>query len=118
MKLTGRIYVRVNGELLLSQEGAKLGNITGVERTAVVGNDVHGYTEKAVVPFIEVPITHTVETKLMEMAKIDEASITFECDSGKVYVLRQAWLANALELEAGGKPVSLRFEGKKVEEVA
>ncbi len=113
-QVTGRVYVSVNGKRLASKEGAKL-NFGGVEREAVLGDTgVLGFVEKTAVPFIECTIAHKADTSLKELADIKDTSVTFETDTGKVYMLRNAWTAKTLEMDKG--EIALRFEGITAEE--
>jgi len=117
-QITGRVRVSVSGNLLRSKSGAKL-NIGGVERTPVDGDSgPHGFTEKTMVPFIECVISHTSDTDLEELKNMTDESITFETDTGKSYVLRNAWLENVIELAGGDGEVSLKFSGMSAEQVS
>ncbi|KIO49595.1 phage tail tube protein [Nitrosospira sp. NpAV] len=113
-QVTGRVFVSVNGKRLASKEGAKLG-FGGIEREAVLGDSgVLGYSEKTAVPYVECTIAHKGDTSLKELQDTTDASVTFEADTGKVYMLRNAWSAKAIELDKG--EVALRFEGISAEE--
>lgn len=113
-KVTGRVFISVNGERMRSKEGAKL-NIGGAEREAVVGDDsIHGYTEKLTAPSIEATFSHMADTDLKKLADLTDASVQFECDTGRVYVLRNAWNAKPPELSKG--EVGVLFNGLSVEE--
>lgn len=114
-RVTGRVFISVNGARLRSKEGAKL-MLGGAEREAVVGDDsIHGFTEKLAVPGIECTISHLADTELKALADLTDASVQFETDSGPIYVLRNAWLAKPLEMSKG--EVQLVFNGQSVEEV-
>ena len=113
-QVTGRVFVSQGGKRLASKEGAKLGFGT-VERKAVTGDGgVLGYQESTAVPYIECVIAHKGDTSLKELSDINNESVTFETDTGKTYVLRNAWIATQIELDKG--EVSLRFEGLSCEE--
>lgn len=113
-QVTGKVHISVNGKRLASKEGGKLGFGT-VEREAVLGDSgVLGYSEKPTTPYIECTIAHKGDTSLKEFQDITDASITFESDTGKVYMLRNAWNAKAIEMDRG--EVALRFEGMSAEE--
>lgn len=114
-RVTGRVFISVNGLRLRSKEGAKL-MLGGAEREAVVGDDsIHGYTEKLTVPGIECTISHMADTELKALADLTDASVQFETDTGPIYVLRNAWLAKPIEMTKG--EVSLSFNGLSAEEV-
>lgn len=117
MQLTGRAFIKLNGNLLRSKEGAKL-NLGGVNRPPVTGDTgVHGYTERPVAPWIECTISHGADTNLQELADFRDGSVSFETDTGKSYVLREAWCENPPELTTGEGEVTLRFSGMSAEEV-
>lgn len=116
-KVTGICYIRVNGKLLRSKEGAKLNDLGGKTREAVVGHSVYGYTETVVAPSVEATLADTADLKLKEIHDTTDATITFETDTGKQYVLSHAWCENAISLTAGGD-VEVKFSATKCEEIA
>lgn len=116
-QVTGRVYVKIGGKLLRSKEGAKLTNFGGVERTPVMGNEVYGYVEKVVAPSIECTIVDTADLSLAEIHGITDATATFETDTGKTYVVRNAWCESALDLTGGEGEVSAKFTGVACEEM-
>lgn len=114
-KVTGRVFISINGERMRSKEGSKL-MLGGAEREAVVGDDsIHGFTEKNTVPGIEFTMSHMTDTDLKKLADLTDASVQFEADTGRVYVLRNAWCAKSIEMSKG--EVSLVFNGLSCEEV-
>ena len=116
-QVTGICYVRINGKLLRSKEGAKLDNIGGKTREAVVGHSVYGFTETVVAPSVEATLADTKDLKLKDIANTTDATITFETDTGKQYVLSHAWCENALSLSQGGD-VEVKFTAMNCEEMA
>lgn len=113
--LTGRAFITAGGRRLPSKEGAKLG-FGNVERTAELGDaGVLGYREKPTVPYIECTIAHSSDTSLREFADMVNVNVSFDTDSGRSFVLRNAWSAKAIEMDKGD--VALRFEGMSLEEV-
>lgn len=115
-QVTGLVYIRVNGKLLRSKEGAKLENFGGKEREEVVGHSVYGYTEKVVAPAVECTLADTADTSLKEIHDITDATLTFETDTGKQYVLSHAWCENALSLSQGGD-IEVKFKAISCEEI-
>lgn len=118
MQLTGKAFIKNNGQLLRSKNGAKLffGN---AQRTTVIGdNGVHGYTEMPTEPKVECVISHGADINMEELKNIKDASITFETDSGKTFILRNAWLQNPLELTANeNAELPCVFAGMSCEEL-
>lgn len=117
-KLLGRAVIKVDGAELLSKEGAKL-NVGGVQRVTVVGNKVHGYAEKVVPASIECAISVDGRTNLSQLAKMENVTVLFACDTGQQFVLRNAWLTDPPEMTAGegGGDVALKFEAVSCEEL-
>ena len=115
-QVTGIVRIKVDGQLLESKEGAKLSgfNVEREEQLSAFG--VAGYSEKPVAPKIECTLIHKGSTSLTALAAITDATVNFECDTGKVYVLQQAWVANSMELSANGGEVPVTFTGLRVEE--
>jgi len=112
---TGRAFITVAGKRLASKEGAKLG-LGNMERTADLGDSgVLGYKEKPTVPFVECTIAHNADTSLQEFADMVDVTVSFDTDTKRSFVLRNAWNAKALEMDKG--EVSLRFEAMSCEEV-
>ena len=117
MQRLGRAYIKVNGNLIESLPGAKL-NVGGVKRNPVVGNTVHGYAEEVVPATVECEISVSGQTKIMDIAKYKQETLTFECDTGQTFVVKDAFLTEPPELTAqeGGK-VPLKFAGNPADQV-
>lgn len=98
---TGQVYIRVDGNLLKSMPGAKLTGVAGAKRNAVVGNEVYGFGEEILVPTIECDISHGADVSVQKLFKIVDSTATFECDSGPIFVLSNAWVASVDELADG-----------------
>ena len=114
-QLTGRAFVTVAGRRLATKEGAKLG-FGNMERTAELGDaGVLGYKEKPSVPYVECTISHSADTSLQEFADMTDVVVSFDTDTKRSFVLRNAWCAKALEMDKGD--VALRFEAMSCEEV-
>ncbi len=113
---TGKVYIKINGMLYESMPGAKLTDPMGVTREDVVGTDVFGYAEKAVAPSIGCEFAHGSGLSLQALAACVNETITFECDSGPTFILRNAWYASGMELTGGEGKVACTFKGKQCEE--
>lgn len=114
-KMTGRAFITAAGKRLASKEGAEI-DIGAPERKAVVGDaGVLGYTETPTVPYVECTIQHDSETSLQEFGDMVDVNVSFDTDSGKSYVIRNAWRAGNIKMAKG--EVKLRFEGMSCEEV-
>lgn len=114
----GKAYIKVDGELLETMPGAKL-DPGGVTRTTVAGNNrVLGYSEKPKQSRLECQIAMGAQTSLARLGAIKDATVTFECDTGQTFVMRNAWLTDTPNATDGdGGQVPLIFEGQPAEEM-
>lgn len=119
MQFLGKAFIKVNGELLESMPGAKL-DVGGDERNTVTGgNKVLGFSAKPVPAVLECEVAFGEQTRLLDMNAWSGVTITFECDTRQVFLLRNAWLTKppVVTAEDGGK-VPLVFNGPPAEQVA
>lgn len=110
-QITGIVFIKVNGQLLRSKEGAKL-NFGGKERTAVTGFEVYGYAEKVVPATVECTLAHDSDTNVEELRDIVGATLEFETDTGKTYLVKNAFVTKPPELTGGEGELSLEFSGE------
>ncbi|MDR1311927.1 MAG: phage tail tube protein [Burkholderiaceae bacterium] len=118
-KLLGRAYLRVNGVTFASIAGTATLNPGGVERTPVSGDYGYlGYTEKPVNGEIQFDIAIGADTNIDEINRATDVSITFEADTGQVWVMRNGTLGEPAKPAVGdnGK-ATLRYIGKPTEQV-
>jgi hypothetical protein len=116
---------RVGGVAFLKVDGfqyALRGDLTVsidlFERTGVAGQDgIHGYTEMPRVPFISATITDLGGLSLPQIQQLTCSTVTVELNNGKVYILRDAWAAEARELNTVEGSIAVRFEGMAGEEM-
>jgi hypothetical protein len=114
----GKAWIKVNGELLESMPAAKL-DVGGYDRDPVIGATVVlGFSEKVHPASVECEISVGKDTRVLDMNKWVSESITFECDTGQVFVIRDAFVQSppVLTAEDGGK-VPLKFFGPPAEQV-
>lgn len=118
-KITGRVEVLVNGELVLNKDGAIARGIgisgrSPFEREGIYGDGgLHGFKETPIPAECEVKITDRSDKKLSDFANINgDGTIIFRAaGGGKVYILDNATCLNNFELTAGEGEVTLRFVG-------
>jgi hypothetical protein len=114
-QVLGRATVKFNGRVMLTDKGAKL-NLGGVNRKEVVGDQVHGYAEEAVAPFIDSVISITKDTSLEDIQAVTNGTVTYEADTGQVWVLKNAWSSVPPEITAGeGGKVPVKWIGMSCE---
>ncbi|GJD58357.1 phage tail tube protein [Methylobacterium dankookense] len=114
----GTAYIRVDG-----RQYALRGNLTVSptprERAGVAGMDgVHGFTEAPRIPFISGDFSTLDDVSIEELDAIEDATVQVELLNGKAYVLREAWTAQAREINAAEGRVAVRFEGISMDEIS
>jgi hypothetical protein len=114
-KLLGLAWVRHNGKLLRSNEGAKI-DLGGPSRETVTGNEVHGHFSKIMPGRVECEIPLAKGDSPEELRDIEDATITFECDTGQTYIIRNAAsLTPPVITAGGGGAIPVVFEGQPAE---
>lgn len=115
-QITGKAVIRVDGTELRTLDGATL-NPGGVTREAMKGGGkVHGYKETDVEPTMECKIAHTADLSIKQLAGITEATVLFETDTGRTYVLRKAWVTEPPALDTSAGSVDLKFAAIECDE--
>ena len=116
MQVTGKAIIRVDGNELRTADEATL-SIGGVSREAVVGaGKVHGHTESTVAPELECTIYHTADTSLKEIAAITDATVLFEADTGRRFILTGAFVTDVPSLKVKGGEVDVKMSALTCEE--
>jgi hypothetical protein len=117
MKYTGICYVKVDGVLQESKEGAKL-NVGGMERTALAANGaIAGYSEKAKEATVEATFLDGPNSDLRKLSDTVDVTLEFTTDTGVTYVIRDAFVSEPVELTAGEGEVSVKFAGRAAEKM-
>jgi len=116
-KKLGKVFIKVDAQQLESLPGASI-DIGGVTRKPVMGgNRVLGYTEEMKASEVECEVAVGVGTSLVALGAIANAVLTFECDTGQVYIIRDACVQDPPKATAGEGKSSLKFFGQPADEV-
>lgn len=119
-RITGRVNVKVNGQVMLTKTGTVTLNGLGIsgqpsfERTAVMGDQgIHGYVENPVAATCEMTITDRDDIRISDLAAIFEnGTIVVEtANGGKVYTMDSATCQNNISLTTGEGDTSVTFTG-------
>ena len=109
-QVTGIVKVFVNGTLQRSKEGAKL--ITGgKERTPQVGYAVYGFSEKVIPATVEFTLAHTADSEIIALNDLVDATLKFETDIGKTFLITNAFVTKPVELTGGEGDVAVEMMG-------
>jgi hypothetical protein len=116
-KIGGVAFLKVDGYQYMLR-GDLAVSFDAFERKGIAGQDgVHGYTETPRVPYLSAKITDTGGLSLQALARVTDATVTVELANGKIYLLRNAWAAEARELNTQDGSLEVRFEGLAGEEI-
>ena len=118
-RITGRVKISVNSQLLLNKAGAVAGGIglsgePNFELTAVMGDTgPHGYTETPIMAYLEVNVTDRDDISLDSLCRIREnGTVVFAAaGGGKSYTMNNATCVRNATLTAGEGENTLRYEG-------
>lgn len=113
-QITGIVFVKVDGALQRSKEGAKL-TMGGKERTAQVGHSVYGYAEKVVPAVVEFTLAHVGGDDLIGLQNKVDSTLEFETDTGDSYLVANAFCTKPAELTGGEGDVAFEFNGDAAE---
>ena len=118
-RITGRVEVLVNNNVLLNKAGAVASGVglsgqPNFELEGVMGDTgIHGYIEKPIMARCEVTVTDRDDIMLTDFAAIREnGTIIFRsANGGKVYTMEGATCLRNFSVTAGEGETPLIFEG-------
>jgi hypothetical protein len=87
------------------------------KKTAVKGDDVHGFKEEIMEPYLEGSFQNSQKLDLNKLVNIEDATITLVEPVGKTFILRNAWYAGEGTGDTEEGKVAVRFEGLDGEEI-
>lgn len=120
-KITGRVEVVANGNLLLNKAGAVASGIgisgeIAVQRNPILGDSgLHGSVEENIVAQLEVTVTDRDDISISDLASINgDGTIIFRAagtGGGKVYTMNNATCQSNISITAGEGETTLVFFG-------
>lgn len=116
-QVTGITFVKVDGELLRTKEGAKL-MMGGREATMQVGHSVYGPAFKTVPAELEFSIAHVGGDDLIGMQLKTNSTLEFITDTGDTYMMKNATCMNPTELTGGEGEATFKFAGNAAEKTS
>lgn len=118
-RITGRVQVILNGDVLLNKagasiEGAGLSGMPNFELDPIIGDGgIHGYRETPVVGVCNVTITDRDDVMLNSIAEVREnGTLIFQSSgSGKQYTMDSCTCTRNITVTAGEGETPLKFVG-------
>lgn len=116
-KITGKATIRVDGKELRTEDGASL-NIGGQNRKSITaGGKHHGFQEEDVPCSLECNVYHDADLSLRWLSDITGATVMFETDTGKQFIVRDAFTTEPAVLDSKAGTVPLKMEAANCDEV-
>lgn len=115
-RITGIATIRVDGQEFPSERGATL-NPGGVNRNVKMAGRRPYYNEEPVAPTLQATVLHTEELDLIEINRIRNATVLFECDNGQDYMLTGAFVTETQELNSGEGTFRLNLSARTCERI-
>lgn len=113
-KTWGQSRITADGVQLTTEPKATI-EVGGVQRASVEGDNRAGFFNSNTKPSkVECSVLMTPGVSLVALQSIDNATVVFECDTGQVYVVRNAYVSDAVSASDGKAKVT--FMGPPAEE--
>lgn len=117
-QLLGRATIRVDGRVIETAKGASL-DLGGTKRNPIVYGRKVGYAEETMNAMIEGETSLEEGMTLEDLRNIAGAVVTFACDTGQSYVVRDAFITDTINLKDGdGGNIAIKIAGMPAEEIA
>lgn len=115
-RVAGQSTITVDG-MLLETDGTSTLELGGPVRTAVKGDYQAGaFTETTQEAKLDVSILVKAGTRVSDLRKIDNATITHQTDVGQVWVLSNAYLAEVISFNSSEGKAKVVFMSPPAEE--
>lgn len=113
----GQATIRWDGNLIETNKGASL-DLGGEKRNPIVTGRKVGFAVETVPAAIECETSLEVGMTLDTIRKMTGAVVTYECDTGQRYIIRDAFVTDTVTLKDGdGGNVAIKISGTAAEEV-
>lgn len=118
MKIHGQATIRIDGTVIESDDDATLkpGGIKNNPR--MIGQKFH-HNQTTIPAMVTCKVGVSADVSLRKLQELTGVEITFESDTGKTWIVRNAVQTAELELTGGeqGGTVQLEFYGEPAEEM-
>jgi hypothetical protein len=110
---TGRVTVKLNNEALRSKPGASI-QLGGITRTGdVTDQGEFYYSEKNNKAVIKATMPHMSDTDLVALRKFRDGTAQFKTDSGRMYTVANACVADIGDLSNGEVEITIEGSASK-----
>lgn len=117
-QVLGQARIKVDGELFETDKQATL-DLGGTMREAVQGDYQAGaFTAGTKESKLDCSILLKAGTNVARLRDIDNATITFEADTGQVFIIRNAYSVEPPVINQSEGKAAISFQGPPAEEMA
>jgi len=115
--VTGTSIIQMDALSLQSKDGEASIEFGGKERTAVYADGtLLGPAEKAVAATVSSTLAHTSQTDMAKLSNAKNVTITVITDTGKRYVVRNAFATKPAKLSGSEGDVEVEFMGQPAQD--
>ena len=116
MQLTSSVVIKIDGKTFRTIKGATF-DPGGKKKTSRAGSTrINGFTTEVVPSKLEFEINVGPETSLIDIANIDNATVSIEADTGQSWVINGAWVTDPPVLDESEGKTKITLEGQPAEE--
>ncbi|MAZ33383.1 MAG: phage tail protein [Thalassospira sp.] len=115
-RITGVATIKVDGQEFPTERGATL-DPGGVNRTTKMAGRRVYWVEEPIPPTLQAIVMHTEDIDIIEIGRIRDATVLFECDNGQDYMLTGAFTTESGQLNSGEGQVRLNMAARTCERV-
>lgn len=113
-QVTGKAKVRIDGQIIESENGATL-NPGGTPREPSSHGGKTYYTESDAPPSLKFKIMLTKDIDVTDVGKWKDKTVTFQADTGQRYLMRRGFTVNVVE--HGTTSADVEMSGDRAEKV-
>ena len=104
---TGRVTIKINGDVLRSRNGASL-QTGGIVRTAITTDQGKVYfTEDTQASEVSATLVHTQADDVVGLRSLRDVTVSFETDTGAGWAIANAFVTEVSEIATGEYTVTL-----------
>lgn len=116
-RVAGQAVITVDGDRL-ETDGQSTLELGGPVRTAVAGDyQVGSFTEKEQESKMTVSILLKKATRVTDLRRIDNATLTLRTDVGQLWMVRNAYVADVISINTSDGKAQVVFQGPPAEEL-
>lgn len=118
-RIGGVVYIKADGKHLEAR-GKWKAKIPPTKREGIAGQDgTHGYKEMPIVQRFEGEVSYVRgNIRISDLHALENATVVMEVANGNTLVLRNAWVADEIDLDTEEGSFPLVFEGLSASELS